>query len=233
MSKELRERTFCRVLDWKVPRVECHSLENKPDIEKEKLGLSSNKFYLPVSTASLNALCTSNSGGWSYIFSFHLKSSHNQIQSSVTPGFFATCDHILCLLSCQREKLLVMRIIWVMWHSPWQKHPRREPSVPGISLDSAVSQASNFLLDSSCLHSTSSDLMNWEVYVGKLLTWWMVPGLHELHMQWLPFSSSTELPGKSKSESRTRSEMQWDCPFQTTGCGIDEVYLVHVSILSH
>jgi hypothetical protein len=87
MSKELRERTCCRVLDWKVPRVECHSLENKPDIEKEKLGLSSNKFHLPVSTASLNAVCTSNSRGWSYIFSFHLKSSHNQIQSSVTPCF--------------------------------------------------------------------------------------------------------------------------------------------------
>lgn len=75
---------------------------------------------------------------------------------------------------------------------------------------------SNFLLDSKCLHSTTSDLMNWEVYVHKLLTWWMVPGLHELHMQWLPFSSSTELPGKSKSESRTRSEMQWDCPLSTT-----------------
>jgi hypothetical protein len=62
-------------------------LENKSDIEKEKLGLSSNKFHLPVSTASLNALFISNNGGWSYIFSFRLKSSHNQIQSSVTPRF--------------------------------------------------------------------------------------------------------------------------------------------------
>lgn len=109
MSKELRERTCCRVLDWKVPRVECHSLENKPDIEKEKLGLSSNKFHLPVSTASLNAVCTSNSRGWSYIFSFHLKSSHNQIQSSVTPCFLPFVTTSFAFLSCQREKLLVMR----------------------------------------------------------------------------------------------------------------------------
>jgi hypothetical protein len=149
------------------------------------------------------------------------------------PVFCCLWPHPLPSFLSKRKAFGHEKIIGIMWHSPWQKHPRHEPSVPGISLDSVVSHTSNFLLDSSCLHSTSSDLMNWEVYVHKLLTWWMVPGLHELHMQWLPFSSPTELPGKTKSESRTRSEMQWDCPLSTTGCGIDEVYLVPVSILSH